>query len=206
MYTWELTVCSRNVVKPPPGSNIAIFGGGGVGLSAVLAAQLTDPGCIILVDNSQTKLDMIPKSILGPETKLINSAGKTNDETAAELRALTPNSQGVDYALDCVGNTEIIKTAHAALDKLGMLVTIGSGSPQMVAGFTLGQHVVKGITHRGTHQGDSVARKMVPKLLRMYAEGNFPFDQLLTEFRFEDMETALAEMKKGTVIKPLLVL
>lgn len=172
----------------------------------MLAAQLTDAACIILIDNSQTKLDTIPKTLLGPKTKTINSAGQTTVETAAALRAFTPNSRGVDFALDCVGNTDIIKTAHAALDALGMLVTIGSGSTTMTAGFALQQHVVKGITHRGTHQGDSVAREMVPKLLRLYQEGKFPFDQLLTEFRFEDIDAALEEMRQGTVIKPLLVL
>lgn len=195
----------RNVIKPPPGSNIAIFGGGAVGLSALLAAQLTDPACIVLVDNSQRKLDIIPPSLLGPKTRLYHSTRKANADVATALRSLTPGEQGLDYVLDCVGNTEVLKTGHAALDKLGMLVTVGSGSATNIAGFSLAQHLVKGIQYRGTHQGDSVAREMIPKLLRMSKDGQFPFQELLTEFGFEDMDRALAEMKDGSVIKPLLV-
>lgn len=46
----------------------------------------------------------------------------------------------------------------------------------------------------------------LPKLFGMWKEGQFPFDRLLAEFRFEDMEEAMGEMKKGNVIKPVLVL
>lgn len=177
-----------------------------MGLSALLAAQLTSPSCVVLVDNSQAKLDMIPKSILGPNSHLYSSAGKSNEEIAMELRGLTPGGYGLDYALDCVGNENVIKTGHAALDKLGTLVTIGSGADSNVAGYSLAQHLVKGIHHRGTHQGDAVPRDMIPKLFGMWKEGQFPFDRLLAEFRFEDMEEAMGEMKKGNVIKPVLVL
>lgn len=195
----------RNVIKPSPGSSIAIFGGGAVGLAALLAAQEADPACVVLVDNSTTKLNMIPRSILKPQTRFYNSAGQPHGEVATELRKLTPGGHGFDYALDCVGNSDVIKAGHAALDKLGLLVTIGSGSQSNIAGYTLAQHLVKGINHRGTHQGDAVPRDMVPKLLQMSREGHFPFDTLLTEFRFEELDRALAEMEKGSVIKPLLV-
>ncbi|KAF3769271.1 GroES-like protein [Cryphonectria parasitica EP155] len=195
-----------NVVQPPPGSNLAIFGGGAVGLAALLAAQLTSPACIVLVDTSQTKLDNIrAMSILGPNTHLYNPSGKSNEEVAAELNKYTPDEHGMDFALDCVGNENIIKTAHLALDNRGMLVTIGAGVASNVAGFNLEEHLVKGITHRGTHQGDSVPRQMIPRLFEMYKEGQFPFDKFVTAFGFEEMDRALDEMKNGRVVKPLLV-
>lgn len=182
-----------------------IFGGGAVGLAALLAAQLAEPACVVLVDHSKTKLAMIPKSILKPNTHLHDSAGQSYGEVATELRKLTPSRHGFDFALDCVGNSDVIKAGHAALDKLGLLVTIGSGSDSNVAGYSLSQHLVKGICHRGTHQGDSVPRDMIPKLLALSRDGQFPFEQLLSEFGFENMENALGEMKRGTIIKPLLV-
>ncbi|CAN8099368.1 unnamed protein product [Discula destructiva] len=194
-----------NIAKPPPGSSIAIFGGGGVGLSALLAAQLTSPGCIVLVDNSQTKLDIIPRSIIGPNTRLYNSADKSNEQVTKDLRSLTPGARGLNYAIDCVGNEDIVKIGHAALDTLGTLITIGSGSKSTIAGYSLSQHLLRGITHRGTHQGDSVPRETVPKLFRMWKDSQFPFDKLLAEFEFEDMEKAKEEMRKGNVIKPVLV-
>lgn len=175
-------------------------------MSALLAAQLTQPGSVVLIDNLQAKLDIIPKSILGPKTHLYNSRDKSSDEIAAGLRRLTPDEQGMDYVLDCVGNEDILITGHAALDKLGTLVTIGSGAASNVAGYTLAQHLQKGILHRGTHQGDSVPRIMIPKLLEMWRSGEFPFDKLLSEFKFEDMDKALEEMHMGKVIKPVLLI
>lgn len=174
-------------------------------MSALLAAQLTDPGCVVLVDNSQAKLDIIPDSILGPNTHRYHSGDKSNDQVAIELRRLTPGERGIDYALDCVGNQDIITTGHAALDNLGMLVTIGAGPASNVAGYSLVQHLQKGILHRGTHQGDSVPRDMIPKLYRMWKDGKFPFDKLLVEYSFEEMDKALEEMHMGKVIKPVLV-
>lgn len=197
---------SRNVIKPPSGSSIAIFGGGAVGMAALLAAQLTDPGCIVLVDNSQAKLDIIPKSVLGPNTHLYNSGSKSNDQIAADIRSLSPGGHGMDYALDCVGNENVLIAGHAALDKLGTLVTIGSGEAANVAAYSLAQHLTKGVLHRGTHQGDSVPRDMIPKLFGMWKDGQFPFEKLLTQFKFEDIDKALEEMHMGKVIKPVLVI
>lgn len=64
--------------------------------------------------------------------------------------------RGADFAVDAVGSGDVLKDGHAALSKQGMLLTIGGVLAQPK--FDIGQHVVKGITYRGTHQGDSVSR------------------------------------------------
>lgn len=195
---------SRNVAKPPVGSSIAVFGGGAVGLSAILAAKLTSPACLVLIDNSQTKLDMIPKEILqGVQT--LKAADKSPEDIATELKALTPGGQGMDFALDCVGNEGVTLAAHGCLDKLGTLLNMGghaTAKPQ----YLIGKHLVMGATARGSHQGDSVPRVMVPHLIQLWRAGRFPFDKLLTTFKFEELQRALDEMHEGRVIKPLLVL
>lgn len=175
-------------------------------MAALLAAQLTDPACIVLIDNLQAKLDIIPKSILGANTHLYNSGNKSNDQIASDLRALTPGGHGMEYALDCVGHEDVLIAGHAALDKLGTLVTIGSGAADNVAAYSIAQHLTKGVVHRGTHQGDSVPRDTIPKLFGMWKEGQFPFEKLLTQFKFEDIDNALEEMHMGKVIKPVLVI
>lgn len=192
-----------NIAKPPVGSCIAVFGGGAVGLSAILAAKLSNPACLVLVDNSQTKLDMIPKALLdGVHT--VNSANKSPEVVAAEIKKLSPLGSGMDFTLDGVGNDAVILAAHAALDKLGMLLNIGSGAtakPQ----YTIAKHLIMGATSRGTHQGDSVPRVMIPHLIGLWRRGIFPFDKLLTTFKFEKLHDALDEIHAGRVIKPLLV-
>lgn len=182
---------------------MAVFGGGAVGLSAILAAKLSSPACLVLVDNSQAKLDMIPKELL-EGVHVVNSADKSPDEVAAEVKKLSPAGTGMDFTLDCVGNDAVILAAHAALDKLGMLLNIGSGGgakPQ----YTIGKHLNLGATARGTHQGDSVPRVMIPYMIQLWKRGMFPFDKLLTTFKFEELHKALDEVHAGTVIKPVLV-
>ena len=141
-----------NVLKPPPRSSIAIWGAGTVGLSAVLAARLTDPEHLIVVDTSETKLKSIPGEWV---TRKIHAPLNTPGEVAKIIRTLT-GDEGVDYAIDAVGSGAVIAEAHDALAACGTIVTLG-GSPQTPQ-FAIEKHLVKGANYRGTHQGDSVPR------------------------------------------------
>ena len=136
---------------------------------------------------------------------IVDSSNSSPGEVADKLKSLSPNGSGFDFALDCVGNENVVIAAHTCLDKLGVLINVGS-SATAKAGFPLATHLVRGVTVRGTHQGDSVPRVMVPYLIGLWREGKFPFDRLLTYFAFGDIKTALAAMHDGSVIKPLLIL
>lgn len=200
----QADIYGRNVAKPQAGSSIVVFGGGAVGLSAITAAKLTSPACLVLADNSQTKLDMIPKEILeGVHT--INTAGQAPEDIAAALKKLTPTGLGMDYAIDGVGNEDVVLAAHLCLDKLGTMIIVG-GSPTARLTPKIEGHLVGGLTTRGTHQGDSVSRIMIPHLIQLWRAGRFPFDKFLTTFKFEELQHALDETHVGRVIKPLLVL
>ncbi|GAB1729545.1 hypothetical protein NU195Hw_g180t1 [Hortaea werneckii] len=193
-----------NVTKPAAGSSIVIFGGGAVGLAALSAAKLTNPACLVLVDNSSAKLDMIPKEIL-QGVQVMNTLGKSPEVIAQELKRLTPTGQGMDYAIDGVGNESVVLAAHLCLDKLGTMLIVG-GSPTAKLSPKIEGHLVGGLTTRGTHQGDSVSRVMIPHLINLWRAGKFPFDKFLTAFKFEELEKALDETHAGRVIKPILVL
>ncbi|KAK4569873.1 hypothetical protein LTR86_002842 [Recurvomyces mirabilis] len=191
-----------NIAKPPEGSRIVVFGGGAVGLSAVAAARLTKPECLVLVDNSSVKLDMIPKELLGGVT-VLNSSTLTHEDLVSKLKSLTSDGRGMDYALDCAGNEAVATAAYECLDKMGMIMNIG-GSATAQPKYAVERNLVNGLTIRGTHQGDSVPRDMIPKLIEMWREGKFPFDKLLTPFRFEELKHAMAEMHAGRTIKAIL--
>ena len=190
-----LTVGS-NVAKPAVGSSIAIFGGGAVGLSAILAAKLTSPACLVLVDNSQTKLDMIPKELL-EGVHLVNSADKSPEDVAAELKKLTPSGAGMDFAMDGVGHENVLLAAHLSLDKLGTALIVG-GSPTAKQQTKIENHLVNGLTTRGMHQGDSVPRVMLPHLIKLWRAGKFPFDKLLKKFKF-DTSLRMFHNEKGLI-------
>ena len=169
-----------------------------------MAGRPSKPACLVLVDNSATKLGMIPEGLLeGVHT--INSSKLSQDELVAKLKQLTPTGLGMDVALDCVGNEAVVNAAYQCLDKLGIVMTVG-GSATAKPQYAIERNLVNGLTIRGTHQGDSVSRVMIPELIRRWRAGTFAFDKLLTQFKFEELDKALHEMHEGRVIKPLLVL
>lgn len=143
---------NRNVLKPPPDSSIAIWGAGAVGLSACLAANLTNPSQLILIDTSDVKLKKVNPNWA---THLINASSLGQGEVASRIHQIT-GGRGVDYAIDAVGSGAVLAEAHQALTHGGTLLTLGGSAD--APRFPIEKHLVKGATYRGTHQGDSVSR------------------------------------------------
>jgi aryl-alcohol dehydrogenase len=64
--------------------------------------------------------------------------------------------------------------------------------------------LLNGRTVRGTIQGDAKARTLVPQLIELYKQGRFPVDKLVGNYRFAEIQRAVADMENGRVIKPIL--
>lgn len=120
---------------------------------------------LILVDTSQQKLDMSAASIA---THKIHSPLDNPVDIPQEVFRIT-NGKGADFAIDAVGSPDVLRTGHKSLAKLGTLITIGSAAAS--PGFDIREHLQKGITYRGTHQGDAVARDSIPYLMDLWRDG-----------------------------------
>lgn len=107
---------------------------------------------LVLVDHAAEKLNLKPTAAV---THTVNSALLAEGTLTSELRKLT-NGRGFDYAIDAVGLGSLVKAGHGALATGGTVLTLGGS--QQAPPFTLQQHLIKGITYRGSHQGDSVPR------------------------------------------------
>ncbi|KAK0610163.1 chaperonin 10-like protein [Bombardia bombarda] len=196
-----------NVARPKINSSICIFGAGSVGLSALMAAKLTSPSLLVVVDNSAAKLDMLPVVFKEGEVKLVDSSRIEGGETGLveRLKGMTGDGLGFDFVLDCVGRSEIIRVGHLTLRGRGMIVTVGGGGDAALGGVTMGQHLTRGITFRGTHQGDCLPWISLPLLIDLWRQGKFPFDKLLTFYKFEELHEAIQDLKDGKIIKPVLI-
>lgn len=188
-----------NVCKPSPGAAFAIFGAGAVGLAAALAARLCSASHVIVVDISQKKLDLIPS---GLATHTICSLGLERGSVATQIKE-TIVTRGVDYALDCAGNGELIAEGCAAAMKRGTVVSVGGGAS--LAPLSVTEMLVKGLTYRGTHQGDAVSQLFIPYLIKLWRSGQFPFDKLLSHYKLEDLPQALDDLKSDRILKPVLI-
>ncbi|KAK0612161.1 chaperonin 10-like protein [Immersiella caudata] len=195
-----------NVAKPRKGSRILVFGAGAVGLAAVLAAGLTEPEMVVLVDNSGVKLGVLPGCVREVVSEVVDSSEvKEGDELVERLKGLTGDGLGFDVALDCVGRGDVVRVAHLALRARGMVVTVGGSTTDVALQVTLSEHLGRGITYRGTHQGDSVPGVMIPHLIGLWRQGKFPFDELLTFYEFDELHRAVRDVKDGKVVKPVLI-
>jgi len=69
---------------------------------------------------------------------------------------------------------------------------------------TLLDLLMKSVTLRPITEGDANPRDFVPRMLELYKEGRFPFDKLITKFRFDQINEAMQASERGEVIKPVL--
>jgi aryl-alcohol dehydrogenase len=177
------------------GDSIAIFGVGGVGLSAVMAARLVGARHIVAVDVNAERLALARE--LGA-THAVHS----DDDAVKQIRAVT--GRGVRFTL----NTTTVPAVHtAALEVLAMNGTCGfvaaprgQWAPQMFPLLAGGRQM------RGILGGDAHPGLFLPQLIDYWQQGRFPFDRLLTFYRFNEIARAFADVHHGTVIKPVLLM
>ncbi|MFE7718539.1 NAD(P)-dependent alcohol dehydrogenase [Nocardia rhizosphaerihabitans] len=185
-----------NTLKPRPGSSIAIFGVGSVGLAALLAARVAGCEKIIAVDIQQSRLEQAAE--LGA-THIVNSA---EQEPVEAIRGIT-DGRGVHYTVDCIGLPPVVRSALESLQTPGTCATVGfQGIPNEVT-IDHGQ-LLFGKTLIGVIEGDSVPSDFIPQMIELYRQGQFPFDKLIDTFDFEDINKAIDAAHHGTVVKAVL--
>lgn len=184
-----------NSLQPPPGSTIAIFGTGAVGLSAVMAARLSGCTTIVGVDLRPQRLELARE--LGA-THVVNAG---EEDTAEALQRI---SGGVDFAIDTTGNPQVLKTAFESTGPGGVTGIIGAPPFGTTIDLDINGVLALGRTVRGIVEGDSVPDVFLPALVSLWEQGRFPADRLMTTYDFDEIERAAHEAEEGHVIKPVL--
>jgi aryl-alcohol dehydrogenase len=184
-----------NVLKPEEGSAMAVFGCGGVGLSAVMAAKIAGCTQIIGIDAIPKRLEMAQE--LGC-THVIH--GKNTADIAGEI--LEISNGGVHNAMDTTGVPTLIDAAVKALRKMGSCALAATMGPREYA-LQLGMIQGKAAKIVGIQEGDSVYPLFLPQLVDFYKRGMFPFDKMIKFYPFEEIEKAFADSLSGETIKPV---
>jgi alcohol dehydrogenase len=185
-----------NTAKVAPGQPVAIFGLGGVGLSAVMGAKLAGAFPIIAVDTLPAKFDLARK--LGAHHTLNPNDGDVV-KTIADL-----TRGGVEYAFEAVGSAAVLATAYAAVRRGGTAISVGLPHPNqqlsIQAVSLAGQE--KGI--RGSYMGSAVPCRDVPRMIGLYQSGALPVDALLSpSIALEDINTGFDRLADGSAIRQL---
>ena len=181
------------VLRPLPGSSLAVFGAGAVGLAAVMAAKAAGCETIVAVEPDEQR------------RALAEELGATHAVAPSGARAVRGIlRRGVDFAIEAVGAPQVIADALKSLASPGTCATLGfRGSPNPV---TIDQgHLIYGRTLTGVIEGGADPHDLIPELLDLHSNGDLPFERLITTFPLPEINAALDAARSGRVIKPVLI-
>ena len=186
-----------NKARVTPGSSVLVFGAGGVGLSAVMAARVSGAGQILVVDPVAAKLE--EAVVFGATDGLVPS-----DDLVARIRDLSGG--GVDYAIDAAGGEGILGQAFAATVPGGTIVCVGM--PDVHARPSLpGPELVRDekiVT--GSLYGSSRPSLDIPSILRQYTAGVLPLDRMISKaYALDEIDRAFADMRAGRLKRGVVV-
>jgi len=187
-----------NDLQPVPGSTVAIFGLGGVGLSALMATMLYQCEKVIAVDVLQEKLALAREF---GATHVIN-AGVS--DPVDEVRMIT-NGIGVDYAVEASGQASVIEQAFASVRRGGGVCVFPSHPAQGSSISIDPYELICGKQIRGSWGGSSNPDRDVPKFAQLYLEGKLPLAKLIAKrYPLDDINEALDDLENQRVGRPLI--
>lgn len=185
-----------NVMKPPPGASIVIFGAGAVGLAAVMAAKITGCSIIVVVDLHRPRLDL---ALALGATHVLN--GKSGS-LAEQLRSIT--GDGAGYGVDAVGLPQTLEMIVGSVRPGGHVVLLGANGAGSKASIDL-VTLLYSRRVEGAILGNQIPQVTIPELLALYEQGRFPIEKLVTRYPFADINRALDDAEAGIAVKPVLL-
>ena len=188
-----------NTAKVQEGDTVAIFGMGGIGLSAVIGAAMAKASRIIAIDINESKFELAKQ--LGA-TDCINPKNfdKPIQDVIVEL-----TDGGVDYSFECIGNVDVMRSALECCHKgWGESVIIGvAGAGQEIS--TRPFQLVTGRVWRGTAFGGVKGRTELPGYVERYLAGEFKLSDFITHtMPLEGINDAFDLMHKGESIRSVI--
>jgi Zn-dependent alcohol dehydrogenase len=178
-----------------PGSSVAVFGAGGVGLNVIQGAHLAGAATIIAVDVVERKLGFARQ--FGATHTVDARAG----DPVAQVRALT-GGRGVDYAFEVVGTPATMRQAYECLAKRGVAVVVGVSPMTAEVAVPVMSLVFEERVLTGSLYGSSRPRLDIPRLVDLYRSGRLKLDELLTRtYPFAEINEAYAALERGEVAR-----
>jgi S-(hydroxymethyl)glutathione dehydrogenase/alcohol dehydrogenase len=185
-----------NTAKVPPGATVAVFGCGGIGLSAVNGAKIAGADRIIAIDTLSSKLDVARE--MGA-TDVINAS---NVDAVEAIKDLTGG--GVEYAFEAVGLKKTAEQSFECLRPGGTATIIG----MVPFGMKIELHGYDFLRERkiqGSSMGSNRFRVDMPRLLNAWKKGDLKLDHLISShIRLDDINEGYAKLKGGEVLRQLI--
>ncbi len=188
-----------NTAKVEEGATVAIFGIGGIGLSAIIGAAMAKASRIIAIDINDSKFELAKQ--LGA-TECINP--NDYDEPIQDVIVKLTDG-GVDYSFECIGNVNVMRSALECCHKgWGESIIIGvAGAGQEIS--TRPFQLVTGRVWRGTAFGGVKGRSELPQIVERYMAGEFKLSDFITHtMPLNEINSAFDLMHEGKSIRSVI--
>jgi S-(hydroxymethyl)glutathione dehydrogenase/alcohol dehydrogenase len=186
-----------NEVKPSHNASVAVFGLGGIGLSALMATQLYEPSLVIAIDISEEKL------ALARELGATHTINPSNEDHLRTLTNLSP--RGFDYCIEASGQAKVIEQAFQAVNRNGGLCVFAS-HPKDGSRISIDPYeMICGKQLRGSWGGASNPDRDIPRLAKLYLEGKLPLERLITKrYSLDQINQAINDLENRNTGRPLI--
>ena len=186
----------RNTARVEPGSTVAVFGLGGIGLAVVIGAVMAGASRIIGIDVNPEKFAIARQ--LGA-TDCVNPR---DFDAPIQQVIVDLTAGGVDYSFECIGNVEVMRAAlescHKGWGESTIIGVAGAGQEISTRPFQL----VTGRVWRGSAFGGVRGRSELPAFVAQAQSGAIPLDVFITHtMGLEEINTAFALMREGKSIR-----
>ncbi|MEY2620833.1 MAG: hypothetical protein RIT26_653 [Pseudomonadota bacterium] len=186
-----------NVLRPEPGQSVVVLGSGSVGMAAIMAARAMGASTIVAVDRVASRLQM------AHELGATHGVLAQGDDWVAQIKSVCGG--GAQVSLDTTAHPGVLRAALDVLGPLGRCGFVGGAAPDTILQVDVRSMMSAGKTLRGIIEGDSNAQAFIPQLLRLHAQGLFPFERMVRFYPLADFQQAIDDSLSGLTLKPILV-
>jgi len=187
-----------NTARVPAGASVAVFGMGGVGLAAILAAAAAGAHPIVAIDTLPEKLDLALS--LGA-----THAFQAGPDAVEQVRAAT--GAGAAYVFESVGSEAVLAQAYAATARGGTTVATGLPHPSKQFAVPAVSLVAEERTVRGSYMGSAVPLRDIPRFVALYKAGRLPVDRLLTHtLALDDINAGFDRLAEGRAVRQVVLM
>jgi alcohol dehydrogenase len=184
-----------NAADVQPGETVAVFGLGGVGLSALLGAKLAGAGRLIAVDPVESKRALALD--LGA-TDTFDGGGQT---VSAIIEA---TAGGANKTIETAGSARVLEAAYASTRRGGTTVTVGLPHPDDELRIKAVSLVADEKTLRGSYLGSGNPSQMLPELFKHWQDGDLPVERLITHrLSLDEINEGFDRLASGEAVRQI---
>jgi len=185
-----------NTAGVTAGSSVVVFGCGGVGISAIQGARIAGASEILAVDMVETKLE---------QAKHFGATSVCTPDAFDQMKAELTGGEGFDYALECIGNPQVIRATYDAARRGGTAVIVGVGRFEQQVTFNAFELFYGDKTLHGSMYGSANVRTFMPKLLSLWKSGKLDLESMISRrIQIDEVNDAFRAMEEGKVIRSVI--